>query len=298
MGKINKKYTTEEFVIKAITLHGLKYDYSLVNYINSKSKIAIICKEHGVFEQLPASHLRGYGCSKCYGFNKTTNDFINESNLIHNNKYNYSLTKYINNKTNIIIICPNHGNFTQRPLNHLLGQGCPKCSGKYCPTSKEFIDKAIIVHGNKYDYSLVEYINSRLKIKIICPNHGIFEQTPTEHISGYGCIRCRESNGEKNIAKYLDNINVNYIREKRFLDCKNKISLPFDFYLPEKNLLIEFDGKQHLMPNKYFGGDTAFKQLKTNDEIKNNFAKNNNIDLLRIKYDEINNINQILKEIV
>ena len=298
MSKINKKYTTREFVEKAIMVHGDKYNYSLVDYVNSKNKILIVCKQHGMFEQLPASHLRGYGCSKCYGFNKNTNDFINESNLIHHNKYDYSLTKYIGNKTNVVIICPNHGKFTQRPNNHLSGQGCPKCTGKYYPTLKEFVNKAINVHGNKYDYSLVEYINSRLKVKIICPNHGIFEQAPTDHISGYGCICCRESNGEKNVAKYLDDNNVKYVREKRFFGCKNKNPLPFDFYLEEKNLLIEFDGKQHLIPNEYFGGEIAFRQIKTNDEIKNNFAKNNNINLLRIKYYEMNNINQILKEVI
>lgn len=298
MCRINKKYTTGEFIAKAKTVHGEFYDYSLVNYVNSKTKVVIICSLHKKFEQLPANHLRGYGCAKCYGFNRTTDDFIRDANIIHKNKYDYSQTKYISNKKNITIICPTHGIFIQRASNHLLGQGCSRCAMKHSPTTKEFIENAIKIHGSKYDYSMVEYVNNRKKVKIICPNHGMFEQAPTSHLHGYGCILCCESKGEKAIRMYLDANNIMYEKEKRFGGCRNKTMLPFDFYLSKNNLLIEFDGKQHQVSNDFFGGETGLVSRKINDRIKNKFAKKQNILLIRIKYDEIKNINKILEEVI
>ena len=128
----------------------------------------------------------------------TRNDFINKANLIHNNKYDYSKVKYVNNSTKVCIICPEHGEFWQTPRSHLIGQGCPLCNGTFKLTNQEFIEKANKIHNNKYDYSRVEYVNNCTKVCIICPEHGEFWQTPHHHLNGHGCSKCRnENNGDR-----------------------------------------------------------------------------------------------------
>jgi very-short-patch-repair endonuclease len=300
---MRKKITTEEFIKKAQLVHGDKYKYHHVEYTGCKNKINIICDKHGVFKQTPDKHLSGHGCDKCVGYGKTTKDFIISSKLIHGDKYDYSNVKYCGMKTNVNIICNIHGVFTQTPDDHLHGRGCYKCgydknSKYFSSTTNEFIEKSKLIHGDKYDYSKTNYVNAKNKITIVCRIHGEFTQTPTNHLSGKGCKLCSESKGELIIKKYLDVNNVKYIREKTFDECKNKFKLFFDFYLPEKNILVEYDGEQHYKSIDFFGGRSAFEKLKTNDNIKNNFARANGIQLLRIKFNEINNIDKILKNII
>ena len=184
----NYKLTTSEFIEKIKKIHGNKYNYSLVEYTGNKNKIKIICLEHGIFEQIPVEFMKGIGCRKCRKLK--IDNFLLISNKIHNNKYDYSLVNYKNPKTKIKIICPEHGEFTQLPYNHLKGHGCTKCKNLYNYNTEEFIKKSNKVHFNKYDYSLVNYKNAITKIKILCPTHGIFEQTPNLHLSGNGCKKC------------------------------------------------------------------------------------------------------------
>lgn len=125
----------------------------------------------------------------------TTETFIEEARKIHRDKYDYSQVKYVNSRTKVKIICPKHGIFEQTPHGHLTGRGCYKCGNKKqqqsrCLTTEQFIEKARKIHGNKYDYSLVEYKKNSIKVKIICPKHGVFEQTPVTHLRGSGCRRC------------------------------------------------------------------------------------------------------------
>ena len=120
-----------------------------------------------------------------------TQIFIEKARNIHGDKYDYSKVEYKNNRTKVCIICPIHGEFWQRPFSHInLRQGCIHCGGKYKKTNKEFIEKARNIHGDKYDYSKVEYKNNKTKVCIICPIHGEFWQTPTNHLSGKGCQKC------------------------------------------------------------------------------------------------------------
>ena len=141
----------------------------------------------------------------------TLKDFIDKANLIHNNKYDYSKVNYINNSTKVCIICPEHGEFWQTPRNHLIGQGCPLCNGTFKLTNQEFIEKANLIHNNKYDYSKVEYVNSRTKVCIICPEHGEFWQTPHHHLNGHGCSKCRnENNGDRcrgDVKEFIEKAN-------------------------------------------------------------------------------------------
>lgn len=293
-GKGNNK----RFVDNAVLVHGNKYDYSNVNYINSHSKITISCPIHGEFEQSPTRHLYGDGCPKCNGgVSITQEEFIIKAKNVHGDKYDYSLVNYINSIKKIKIICNKHGVFEQKPNGHLNGQGCGKCAiENKCLTTEDFINKANNVHSNLYDYSLVNYEHNNIKIKIICPIHGVFEQKPNSHLNGRGCSKCKlKSKGEIVINNWLIQNNIDFEIQKSFSDCRNILPLRFDFYLPKQNLLIEYDGEPHFKEVEYLGGKTGFELRKTNDNIKTEYAKNNNLNLLRIPYTERKNISQILK---
>jgi hypothetical protein len=338
-----KKLTTNEFIEKSINIYGDKYDYSLVDYVNSHIKVKIICSTHGVFEQMPYSHLNGNGCPVC-GYNRNSfvenckniygdkydyrlteyknaytkvkincnkhgdfeqfpnshiesgcvlcsreESFIDNSISIHNNKYDYSNVKYKDKYTKVKIICPIHGEFKQKPVYHIRGNGCKKCSDDDKKLKTEFfIEKANKIHDDKYDYSLVDYVSTFDKVKIICKNHGTFKQRPNDHINGKkrGCPYCNESYGEREIEKILKENNIQFERQKKFKGCKNILLLSFDFYLPKYEYCIEFDGVQHFLPIRYFGGSKKLKYTKINDEIKNKYCFENNIKLIRIKYNE------------
>ena len=245
-----------------------------------------MCPIHGVFNQRISKHMIGQGCIKCSKLYKPmNNEFIQKCVEVHNKEYDYSLVDYVNCKTDIKIICHIHGIFEQTPYSHLNGNGCPKCIGRN-KTNNEFIKESKEVHRNKYDYSLTEYKGNRKKIKIICTEHGVFEQTPHNHLSGFGCFKCCQSKGEKEIRKLLERNNIKYITQKTFKECKNINKLKFDFYLPKYDTCIEYDGKQHFEPIKYFGGENSLKLQKIRDQIKNEYCKNNNIRLVCIKYNE------------
>lgn len=219
------------------------------------------------------------------------NKFIDKSILIHGDKYDYSLVEYKNNRTKVKIICSLHGVFEQTPNNHIHNHGCNKCGyisskKKNSSNTDTFITKVKIIHDDKYDYSKSNYINNHTKIEILCPEHGIFTQLPNSHLSGNGCPYCNESKGEKLIRKYLENNQINYIPQHRFSDCKNKKSLSFDFYLPEFNTCIEYNGRQHYESIECFGGEVALQLQITNDLIKSNYCKSKNINLITIKFDE------------
>jgi len=281
-----KRLTTKEFIIKANEIHGEIYDYSSVIYKNTRTKVKIICKKHGEFKQSPTAHLnQKQGCPICSGqVLYTTDVFIRKANKVHDKKYNYSLVKYINNKSIIKIICPIHGEFLQRPDSHLRGIGCKKCDwDNKRLNKKDFIKRSKKIHDDYYDYSLVEYIQIHQKVKIKCPEHGIFNQEPNSHLRGVGCPKCNEIKSEKLISEILTNNNVVFFKEKQFEGCNNR-NLPFDFYLPGYGVCIEFDGEQHHKPIEFFGGEKYFKEIQKKDKIKNNFCKDNKIDLFRISY--------------
>jgi hypothetical protein len=196
-----RKMTTEEFIENASQIHGNIYNYSKTLYKKSIEKVIIICKEHGEFEQTPNRHLCGHGCQICAhkkisnSRKMTTEQFIENAKLIHVDKYDYSKVEYNINSENVIIICKKHGEFEQTPNGHLASKGCRECSilvrsEKKPKTTKQFIEEAIQIHGNIYDYSKVEYINCNTNVMIICKEHGEFEQKPTKHLCGHGCQLC------------------------------------------------------------------------------------------------------------
>jgi hypothetical protein len=198
-----KPITTEQFVLRSKDIHGNKYDYSLVEYYNMRTKVQITCPNHGKFEQTPVNHVSGSGCNQC-GIEKNqlhqtsnTEKFTTKAKSLYGQQYDYSLVNYINNRIKVQIICKEHGMFEQRPMTHLTGDGgCKKCksnkmSNALKQTKEEFISKANIIHNNQYDYSNTTYVSSQHNVVIKCKIHGVFEQTPNNHVSNKtGCPTC------------------------------------------------------------------------------------------------------------
>ena len=222
-----KRKTTYQFIQQSIKINGDIYDYSLVDYINNKTHVDIICKIHGIFSQRPDNHLnQKQQCPKCNNF---LTNFIETSNRVHNNLYNYNKVNYINNNTKVIIGCPLHGDFKQNPTLHKKGYNCPKCKSiiKKKPhkgkqhvrkLDKDVINDFNIVHNNKYDYDKMIYINNRIKIIITCFKHGDFKQTPSKHLIGQGCNECGKkisSNKRRTSNKTFTN-NANIIHHNLY----------------------------------------------------------------------------------
>ena len=298
------KLTQDEFIARSKIIHNNFYDYSLVKYTGCNIKVKIVCPKHGIFEQIANAHIRGGNCRKC-GYDskdlklKTNDiDFIIQSNKVHNNKYNYSLMQYKNTSIPIKIICPIHGVFSKKPQNHLHGSGCKKC---YCEYNRErfkksredFIKQSMVIHGNLYNYDKFIYTNGKTNGIIVCSKHGDFLQSPNSHInSKCGCPKCKVSKGEKIIYDYLKLQGYLFDQQKTFEGCKGKKRLlPFDFYLSNYNIAIEYQGEQHFKPIKGWGGDKTFERIKYNDNIKKEYCKKNNIYLIEMPYYEKDPIN-------
>lgn len=286
-----------EFVLNANNIHNNKYTYIFNNKFSLRNKVKIICSKHGTFEQVAFKHLQGNSCPICNGGIKFTNDiFIQKAKEVHGDKYDYSKVDYVNSKINVKIICLEHGEFLQRPSSHLNGNGCPKCFASFYSSNYIKYDlKTLIftfnqIHYNKYDYSKIVACKVKSKVCIICKKHGEFWQTILDHLRGSGCPKCNCSKGELRITKLLEDHNVNYVTQKKFeklFGASNKIKLRFDFYLPDYNLCIEFDGIQHFKPIR-FNGISVDKSkevyLKTimNDRLKNIYCNLNSIQIIRV----------------
>lgn len=285
------RFDTNKVINQFKVVHST-YDYSKVVYNGDNVKVIITCPEHGDFEQTPSNHKRGQRCPKCNGRNLSEYETIGQFKIIHNNRYDYSKTKIINSRTKVTITCSEHGDFEQTPNNHKRGQGCKKCYGNDISTPTKVLFQFKTTHGSKYDYTKIKYVNAHTKVTITCPEHGNFEQTPNNHKNGNGCPFCNESNGETKVRVFLEENNIKYVTQHKFKDCKNKSYLPFDFYLPDLNICIEYNGLQHYKPIEYFGGVKGFKERQINDKIKKGYCQENNTPLIIIKYNE--NVNDTL----
>jgi hypothetical protein len=287
-----KKLTQEEFITKAKLIHGDKYDYSLVEYQGVMKKVKIIY-EGIIYEQIANDHLHGHRPEISH-YTNNTEHFIQKAKKIHDNKYNYSKVDYINQNKKVIIIYEGK-EYKQTPRQHIQGYK-PELINRL--SLDEFIERCKKIHNNKYDYSLVEYVNVLCKIKIIYK--GItYEQTANDHLSGYTPLEIQpKSKGEEKIKIFLQNRKINHVEQHTYEGCRNKYKLPFDFYLPDFNILIEYDGIQHFRSIDYFGGEESYKYRKMCDEIKNEYTQKNKIPLLRISYFDFENIENILSEFI
>lgn len=201
-------------------------------------------------------------------------------NLIHGDKYIIPEQEYISMYDNINVICKKHGEFKTTPKNIVRGCSCPEC-----PKGKGYIIKD------------QEYIKNNIKITVNCPQHGDWLTTTKNLLdSKCGCTKCNYSKGEYKIETILNDNNISFENQKKFKDCKYLKELPFDFYLSDYNTCIEYDGIQHTKPIKRFGGEKRFENVKRNDKIKTEYCKNNNINIIRINYND--NIEEKLKELL
>lgn len=299
----------QDFIAKARKVHGEKYTYDECMYIDCDTKVAIRCPKHGLFYQRPANHLTGNGCPKC-GYvavsekrSFSLDDFLKRAKDVHGDKYDYSAFIFKNGRVKSIIGCPIHGPFSQSPFAHLIGEGCPKCGiakrkEKRITPQGDVINQFRAVHGDRYDYSKVKYVNSHTKVCIVCPIHGDFMQTPSSHERGSGCPRCRESKGERKVARWLGRHNINYLRQYR-INPKCHIFGPkrlyADFYLPDRNTVIEYNGEQHYKRCSIWQSEDDFFNQQERDKILREYCKQHKINLIEIPYTKIKDIDKILK---
>ena len=295
-----KNKTTEEFLEQAKSVHGDKYDYSETVYTNAKTKVKIKCKVHGDFYMKPNNHLHGEGCPICRYIKSssklraTLNEFIKKAKEVHGDKYDYSKVEYHNNRTKVCIVCPEHGEFWQTPEKHTVRkQGCPYCSGNAKKTTEQFIKESKEVHGDKYDYSKVEYQGTHKHVTIICKKHGEFSQIAKEHISGQGCPKCKQSKIEKEVFDMLKENNIVFQPQYKYDETNYKNSL--DFFIPSLNIGVECQGEQHFSPVDFAKkgeewANNLFLKNVVRDKYKSDVCKNKKIKLLYyIPLKKINN---------
>ncbi len=364
----NQRYSSQGFINSVRTVHPNKYDYSRVNYVNSQTKVEIICPIHGSFNMKPNSHYNGQGCPKCGRIDAKNNIaldysvFIERAELVHHNLYVYQKDTYVNYTTKMIMFCDEHGFFEQTPHSHIsMKTGCPKCGilntskknqigwdavhdlflvahgDKYeydqstfvdvsskmkikcqqhgwftqkpyshyggsgcnkCAVEEvhekqkidfnEFVKRSIVIHGNKYIYDKSSYIDIFTTVDIECSKHGVFVQKPRDHYRGSGCPKCISSRGETLVRVILEQHNIRYEEQKTFEDLNHKNKLRCDFYLPDYNTVIEYNGLQHYEPISVFGGIDGLIQTQNRDVIKYNYLEMNKINLIIIRYDNDN----------
>jgi very-short-patch-repair endonuclease len=304
-GAKKQSLTLKEFLKKAEMKHLGKYDYSKVQYLNNHTHVVITCPHHGDFKQTPSNHLHPSprGCPTCGDINTSLKqlmspeDYFRQVSLFHKNKYDYSKAKYTGIFERLKIICPLHGEFITSAQSHK-NSGCPDCgviaSGeKSRSNTAQFIESAIAVHGDTYDYSLVDYSKSTEEVEIICRKHGVFRQTPSHHLTGSGCSNCYFK-AEARILEHLKSLGE-VEQQLKVMDKR------FDFYLPEHDLIIERDGEQHYYPVSLFAGDddNYMERQKANDAYKTKIAKSVGFKIARMPFwltpdQEIKEIENIL----
>lgn len=277
-----RKKTHDEYV-NEITSFDV---YVIGVYLNARTPILHKCKKCGYEWNIsPDNLLRGYGCPKCAGVAKyTTSEFIDALSKVTNTIE--VVGEYIDSKTKIECKCLIDGHeWATVPRTLLKGHGCPVCAGNKKKTHLEYVSDVNRINENIEVVG--EYISSDDLILHKCKIDGTeWFARPNNILSGRGCPKCKSSIGEKIIAEYLRENDIVFNPQHIFNDCKNIKVLPFDFYLPNYNTCIEYDGIQHFEPREFFGGEDEFINTVNRDIIKNNYCKQNNIRIIRIRYDE------------
>lgn len=292
MSRKREHITTNSLIERLKNVHGDKYLYDNVEYVDCKTKITLTCPKHGDFSMLPFSALRGQGCPKCKGRGLSEGDIIERFRDIHGDKYDYSKVNFNKMHEKVCIICPQHGEFWMTPSKHYSKkQGCPKCGRdniKKCLLlhQEDVINKFNEVHGGRYNYSNVEYRSMRDKVDIICPKHGVFRQYPFDHINGHGCPKCGMiiSKNEDEIFEYICQFigSDKVVRNERGILNGREI----DILIPSKNIGIEYNGLRWYSENF---GRNKYYHLNKLDECNNKGVK-----LIQIFEDEYINKKSIV----
>jgi hypothetical protein len=287
----SSRLTIEEFIKKSKEIHGDKFDYSSSEYTNNHTRIKIICKEHGIFEQTPTTHIGGGGCKLCANIAlrnariSTKELFVEKAIKVHGYKFDYSDVNYHGEKIKVNIKCLKcNKEFVQTPSSHLYGNnfgrdgcGCPNCAKNKKLTAKTFVEKAIKVHGNKFNYNLVEYKASKEKVKIICKKHGVFEQAPQKHLQNRGCPKCAIENNADNKR----------FTEEEFIDKSQKVhEYKYDYskvkYVTSQikvKIICNKHGMFEQLPNSHLRGTgcpkCSWNSSKGEKRIEKYLIKNN-----------------------
>lgn len=344
-----KRLTYEE-VRERIEKEG--YILLSTEYINNKQKLEMICPKGHRYIGTWREFQGGCRCSECGGTKKKTFEEVKE--YIESQGYILKSTEYINNQTNLDMICPNGHNYSANFNNFKKGYRCKECSGlkekdidfikrclhdnyNYayvsgdyknahskliikCDKGHEFTTdwnrirdgrcsckecnkrywnvKSVSQYLKEYGFKLVskEYKNPKTPLRIECCNGHIFDKTLNAFKENKCCPICSSSSGEDRISNILKEMNIDFIFQKTFKECKDKNVLPFDFYISKYNLIIEFDGIQHFKPISKFDGEEGFVTRVLHDAIKNQYCEDNNINILRIPYWDYDNIEKLIKE--
>ena len=293
--------TTEQFIEEAKEVWGDRFSYENTKYVNSHTKVTITCPIHGDFQANPTDFLRKHGCPKCKGqitadFNKQTKrmsqeDFINRIKLMYGNLFNYDEVIYVNKRTKVKL----HSNIMNEDFlilpEHLFKGEVKNCYLNLSNISNTlnndiFKQRAIMVHGNKYDYSKIEYKNLTEKVRIICPEHGEFWQTPTNHLyNKQGCPKCNQSHGERFIPELLEQAGLQYVSQYKITANERNYEIDFCLILNSKMVFIEYNGKQHYEPVEIFGGKEAYDKQVIRDNQIREYCKENDIILLEYSYE-------------
>ena len=273
-----------------------QYGYKVIDdsYKDSRTPINVICPK-GHTWKVTFGHFKGNNC-RCAECRKLERRYSENVILetLNNNGYKLNSVFIKNEATYVNITCPK-GHVYECSFESFKNKGrrCRKCSGSHKHTIEEVKDFA-----NQYGYEVISdtYLNNKTHLIFKCPKDHKFSMRFDHFKSGARCPFCRESKGEKDILKYLDEHNVKYIRQYRYEDCRDVKPLPFDFYLPDYNICIEYDGELHYKSIDFYGGEEELMRQQNRDNIKTQYCKDNNITLIRIPYWDLNNINKILSE--
>lgn len=271
----NIQLTEEEFIKRAKEIHDGKYDYSKVEYKNSTAKICIICPDHREFYQRANHHLRGHGCPKCSkNIKSTTEEFIKEAKKIHGDKYDYSKVEYNRRHDKVCIICnvEGHGEFYQNAGSHLMGIGCPICGSLRAgdirrKTTEDFVKEAKAVHGDKYDYSKVNYKGANNKVCIVCPHHGEFYQIPRDHCKGSGCYKCNRGFSSDSKLSLLSDSDVEHLSVHQLIELIGQNLLPADFKVLTKSAAGSSERKDDINKLRESIGSGA-EESETAEEVE------------------------------
>lgn len=287
-----KKKTHEEYVEE---LKIKNPDIEVVGeYMGAKTPILHHCLKHDIYwNTYPLNVLKGHGCIECRKAmihkknGRKHNEYVEE--LIKINPYIIVLGEYINAKTPILHYCTIHDvEWNACPDSILHGCGCPECGKeKIGDRLRKSHDQYVndVRNKNKNIIVVGRYIDSQTPILHKCLKDGYeWMAKPTNILSGFGCPKCSESKGEKKVGQWLYAHNIVYDYQKCFDDCIDIKPLSFDFYLPMYNVCIEYQGRQHYEPVEHFGGEEQFKVQQRHDQIKRDYCRKNNINLLEIPY--------------
>ena len=301
---IEKQITPYDEIKEKVEKIGYILLTSKDDYTKASDKCRLKCDKGHEYSQIPLDLFKGHKCKIC-----ATEEVMNKLRLSFEDvkanvdEYGFIMlsTEYKGINSPIKVKCKKCGHIFYPLLSNLKkGSGCPKCYDRI--RSKHMIipynERLKYVRSFGFDILTTEedYIDGSHNVDILCDEGHVYSSKLHDFYMGNRCPRCKKSKGEVKISKVLDDLNIIYMEQYKFDDCRFYNHLPFDFYLPEYNILIEYDGKQHFILNSFGKDMWHFVDIKIRDTVKNVYCENNNIELIRIPYWEFNDIENILKD--